>query len=203
VLESVGNASTASTSGGALNISNNGAHCVLWLNRWFPPSFNWTFVLSPRNTSEGLNIAFYGSSGNSANCSGPPESIFDLRLPARKGSYINYKDGAIKTYSTSYFRIDRDPNTPDVANMRKNPGFHLVQSGVDQIGGEHGPDFHVQISKVGPLITVSVDGRLEVQWMDPGTVFGPVYGAGFLGLRQMSHTGWSTYRDFRVTAVLD
>jgi hypothetical protein len=54
---------------------------------------------------------------------------------------------------------------------------------------------------VGSLLTLSVDGKQEVQWTDSGVLFGPVYGPGFLGLRQMSSTGWSTYRDFVVRNV--
>ena len=201
MLESEGNVSTAVASSGNLNVTNNGGHCVLWLNRWFPPNFNWTFVVSPRNSSDGLNIVFFGAAGNgSGTTTNPPESIFDLRLPARTGIYNTYTRGAIQTYSVSYFRINNNTE-PDVANLRKNPGFHLAESGIDRVGYRPGPDFHVEVSKVGSLLTLSVDGKQEVQWTDSGVLFGPVYGPGFLGLRQMSSTGWSTYRDFVVRNV--
>jgi len=206
VLESQSNSSVAKTTvshdhpGGILNISNNGDHCVLWLNKNFPSAdYVLSFGVEPKNTSEGLNIVFFSTTaitrGNESN-----QDIFGLHLPPRAGNYGNYtcksnKGCSIQNYGMSYYRIGTGllPGQKDVANLRKNPGFHLVAGGVDLIGLKPNHVFNVVVSKVGPNIAVTVDGSLEAAWADDGTLDNGVYNGGYIGLRQMQSTVWAAY----------
>lgn len=167
---------------------------VLWRNQIMPADYEIRFGITPFNVSMALNIVFFGATG--VNC----ESIFDLSLPVRQGIYASYTKGAIKTYSESYIRVNPDGSFSGLANVRKNPGFNLVASGVDQMA-RHGPPghvFEVVVQNVGGNMTISVDGRREVGWIDNGTIAGPAYNRGFVGLRQMAHGTSAIYTHFDV-----
>eukprot|EP00038_Savillea_parva_P014159 m.214529 g.214529 ORF g.214529 m.214529 type:complete len:299 (+) comp27211_c0_seq1:59-955(+) len=205
VLESQGGVSQAYTRGGALHIENHGGHCVLWLNHAFPANVNLSFGVRPINISGGLNIVFVSAAPPTVT---PTGSIFDLSLPARGGNYSNYFNG-LAVYSDSYFRADGkagpglcDRNTTTglcEANLRKDPGFHLVAHGVDLVSnhvprGAHGA-FEVAVVRRGGTVEVTVDGRTSVRWTDPNPLAG-----GFVGLRQMLNTNASTYTHLDVVS---
>ena len=90
VLESQGGTARAYTAGGTLRVENNGGHCVLWLNKPFPPNADVRFGVRPANLSGGLNIVFHSAAPPTSTKTG---SIFDLSLPARWGNYSNYYNG--------------------------------------------------------------------------------------------------------------
>jgi len=197
VIESQGHNSTASTASGNLTIANRGSHCVLWLNRRFPPQIDIRFSFMPVNVTNGLAIVFFSAAPPNATATG---SIFDLSLPPRHGDYANYFNG-LATYSDSYFRPDGRTGPGDcdrnattglcIANLRKDPGFHLVASGNDLVGGHrpaNGRAFEVRVVRLGGQIVLSVDGAPEVTWTDPSPL-----GGGYIGLRQMSNTGQASY----------
>ena len=226
VLESEQNASGVATAGGKLSMTNAGSHMVLWLNRPFPANTELRFGLMPHNTSVGLSIVFFGAAPltNVSKYAGET-SIFGLSLPARGGAYKNYHSGALQCYSDSYYRAGNwnqscqlNPSTGRCcANLRKNPGFNLVQQGDDLIihrAPKNGVAFEVVVRRAGDAhaaagasganastanITVSVDGEDELTWIDDGP--GPPLGGGYIGLRQMASMGTGTYTHFDVYAA--
>ena len=208
VLESGynGNFSEASSGSGSLAILNKGSHCVLWRNQAFPDSFVLKFGVEPANISHGLNIVFFSAAAG-VGAAKPGGSIFAIDLPPRQGNYSKYTKGAIATYSDSYFRpdghngsgiCDRNSDGKCVANLRKDPGFHLVGHGIDLMSnrGPPGHVFEVVVRRSGKtgVIILSVDGANEVTWTDPE----PFTGTGYIGLRQMANTGSSRYTHFDV-----
>jgi hypothetical protein len=86
--------------------------------------------------------------------------------------------------------------------MRKNHGFHLVADGEDLISEKEslGP-YTVRVLKVGPRVTLAVDGEIALEWTDTGEQGGPPLGAGYIGLRQMKHSAICSYDTFKVWAV--
>lgn len=204
VLESEESSGSAEIVDGELKLTNHGGHLVFWCNKQFPADFILRFGVEPENTSYGLNIAFFSA--------GPiggqyDNNIFALELPLREGIYANYTRGAIQTYSISYFRVNPDgtctknPQGQCEANLRKNPGFHLVQEGIDLVGHQKNQVFHVEISQIHGNITVSVNGKIEASWTDPGVgPMGPVLGPGYIGLRQMNQSISTKYSYVQVLA---
>jgi hypothetical protein len=49
-------------------------------------------------------------------------------------------------------------------------------------------------------ISMTVDGREIINWVDDGQEYGPVLGGGKIGLRQMKWTHFR-YRNFKVFAI--
>ena len=207
VLESQANASVAATTaGGRLAMRNRGAHMVLWANRPFPSDYELHFGAAPNSTEHGLCIVFMSTMA----LDGAP-SIFALSLPPRNGDYTRYTKGALAGYSDSYYRgapqplpqnetfhCDLNPHGNCTANMRKNPGFHLVQQGDDLVihrTPKDGIAFEIVLRKVGGNIAVTVDGVLSLAWTDNSSI--PL-GGGFIGLRQMASMGIGTYTHFEV-----
>jgi hypothetical protein len=185
-----------------LTLANHGSHLVLWRNQAFPPDSELRFGVQPQNASHGLNIVFFSASA----AGGSGGSIFALDQPPRHGNYSRYTKGAIQTYSDSYFRpngnqgigiCDRTPAGLCAANLRKDPGFHLVAAGVDLIGGQGQRVYEVTVRRKGGMLSVLVDGKAEVEWEDPA----PLRGNGYVGLRQMLDTGSSLYTHFEVVGA--
>ena len=83
--------------------------------------------------------------------------------------------------------------------MRKDPGFHLVQRGVDLITHRRPANdiaFEVVLTRLDGLVKISVDGHNEISWRDQGP--GAALGGGFIGLRAMRNTAASVYTHFDV-----
>jgi len=59
----------------------------------------------------------------------------------------------------------------------------------------------ISLLKMGSHITLAVNKTIALEYDDDGSRFGPVLGAGKIGLRQMEHTGKAYYRDFTVYRV--
>ena len=197
---------TAEANGSGMRLHNNGSHLVLWNTRPFPVGpevdVELRFGVEPQNDTEGLNIVFFAASTNSTG-----ESIFALDVPPRRGNYSRYTKGSLNAYSDSYFRpdgkagpgiCDRDPQGRCAANLRKNPGFHLVAAGEDVMEhrGQRVYEVHVRRSGRDGVIELLVDNRTSVRWTDSSPL--PAPGMGFVGLRQMAHTGSSLYTFFEV-----
>jgi len=169
-------------------------HLVLWNTRVFPESFLLEFVLTPRNTGNGLNIVFFSARGDDGG------SVFDLAQPRRDGVFKEYHSGRLNCYHISYWACSgAQGGTPrGNANLRKNAGFFLPACGVDLIAG-HGPGPHtVRILKDGPRIRLETNGRLALVFDDDGKTYGPVWKDGLIGLRQMAHTEDCSYSSFKV-----
>jgi hypothetical protein len=140
----------------------------------------------------GLTIVFFAAKGQNG------EDIFDPSLPKRDGTFSHYIRGAVKSYHISYFA-----NTPGflgraTSNLRKNNKFHLLASGPVAVRPGSQQIHRVRLIKDGAHIQLQLDGKVSIDFTDPGgSRYGPVYGGGKIGLRQMQWTV-ARYRNFRV-----
>lgn len=180
---------------GRLHLQNNGGHLVLWNTREFPSDFLLEFGVSPADANDGLAIVFFAAKGRDGG------GIFDPGQPRRDGVFKTYHSGGLDCYHTSYWAVAPSGDPRGTAHIRKNHGFHLVAKGRDFIAGQGAGPHRVRVLKVAGQIDVEVNGRLAVHWVDDGKAYRPVLGGGFIGLRQMSHTGGCSYTHFKVWAV--
>lgn len=169
---------------------------VFWCPRDFPDSFVAEWEFEPVS-HYGLAIAFFAAKGENG------EDIFDPGLPPRDGNFNHYIKGAITSYHVSYFANVRDfqMGRPD-SNLRKNNKFYRVGGGPVAIApGAEGWQ-HIQLIKQGNRIQLACNGVTYVDWTDnEPDRYGPAYGDGKIGLRQMTPT-IGRYRNFRVWELL-
>ncbi len=171
-------------------------HHVFWCPERFPESFIAQWDAQNLKTDAGLCIVFFAAAALDG------QSVLAERLPERDGTFSQYTKGAIRCYHVSYYA-----NTPDVpdrghANLRKNPGFHLVQEGQEGIPAKSERVHTITLAKIGPVIRLWVDGRLVIDWIDTGQIGGDPHGDGYLGFRQMQWTHFR-YRNLRVWEPAD
>ena len=164
-------------------------HFVHWCPVDFPGNFVSEWEIAPLS-EYGLCIVFFAAVG------GHGEDIFDTGLPERTGAFNQYTNGAINCYHVSYYA--NTPFNPGriTCNMRKNSGFYVVSNGPPGIPpGSHGPH-QIRLIKDGTQIQIQMDGRVVIDFRDDGERYGPVFGAGKIGHRQMQ---WmvARYRNFR------
>ncbi len=168
-------------------------HVVYWVDREFPADCVVEFDFEVL-TEHGLNILFFAARGTEG------QDALSGGLTTRDGTFIQYTHGDLNSYHISYFA--NSPNDPrSVANLRKNSGFFLLANGpVGTTRGGLGKTHHAQLVKDGAHIQMAVDGRLIIDFTDDGQRAGPVWGAGYLGFRQMQ---WSAtrYHNLRVYAL--
>jgi hypothetical protein len=193
-------AGKAWTEGGRLHIESlkpaePDGHVVLWNTRVFPADFLLEFGMSPEDSNKGLNIVFFAARPKDGG------GIFDLGLPRREGNFRNYHSGALNNYHVSYWACDAVGGPRRTANLRKNFGFYLPACGNDNIAGQGPGPYLVRFLKVGGKIRVETCGRLSISFDDDGTAYGPIWGDGFIGLRQMAHTHRASYTHFKVWEV--
>ncbi|MCK5802023.1 MAG: DUF1961 family protein [Lentisphaeria bacterium] len=185
------------------NLESGAAHVVLWLPRAFPESFLLEYDITIEQPDEGLAILFCAARP----VGDPTGSIFKPGLARRNGVFGAYIKGDVNSYHISYLSAGKRqsgiPGARRTANVRKNSGFWLVACGDDQIQG-HGygrVPHHVRLLKLENRLQVEVNGKLSVRFTDDGETWGPVWGDGYIGLRQMNHTLSATYRNLRVHQV--
>ena len=166
-----------------------GKHMVCWLKEEMPANFLMEFKVRPEDRDQGLNIVFFNARGTNK------ESIFDPALAPRDGTFKQYITGDIYSYHVSYWAAGRG-----TANVRKNPGFDLVAIGKDLVcDAPKGSYQTVRIYKRDEKIRLMVDNVVAVACDDDGTTHGPIHHhPGWIGLRQMGHTGWARYDDLTV-----
>jgi hypothetical protein len=166
-------------------------HHVFWCPERFPGSFIAQWDAQNMETDAGLCIVFFAAAG------GDGQSVLADDLPKRDGTFTHYTKGAIRCYHISYYA--NTPDTPDRghANLRKNPGFHLVLEGQDGIPAKSEHVHAITLAKLGPKIRLWVDDRNVIDWTDTGEIGGNPHGDGFIGFRQMQWTHFR-YRNLRV-----
>ena len=182
--------------------SNN--HAVLWNTRVFPENFLLEFEMTPKDPGTGLAIIFFCASAREGG-----GSVFSKGLPERDGHFTRYNRGAINCYHTSYWASGGDGSRL-TTNLRKNHGFKLVALGDENIAAttmdvrtEDAGPFKVRLMKLGNKIQLETRDQLVLSWEDDGKEFGPVYGAGQIGLRQMGHAGQVSYDAFKVYEIVE
>lgn len=184
----------ARTESGKLVLQNKPGHLVCWQTREFPADLLVEFAMSPIDSNKGLAIVFFAARGHDGG------GIFDASQPRRDGLFKNYHSRDLDCYHTSYWACGSTGEARGTAHIRKNQGFHLVSVGKDFIAGQGAGPHQVRILKLGPKITVEVNGKIAVQWRDDAQ-FGPVLGGGRVGLRQMAHADECRYSHFKVSKV--
>lgn len=166
-------------------------HHVFWCPVVFPERFVAEWEVQNLHPDEGLLIVFFAAEGLNG------EDIFDPSLPARDGTFKYYTKDKIRSYHVSYYA--NNPKNPEreKAHLRKNNMFALVQTGEEGIPKTSTAIHKIRLVKDNAHIIFFVDGRRVIDWEDDGKTYGPVYGKGKIGFRQMQ---WShfRYRNFRV-----
>jgi hypothetical protein len=169
-------------------------HHVFWCPRDFPADFIAEWDAKKLHTGLGLCIVFFAAKGVGG------EGIFDPSLPSRTGLFAQYVNGAIRNYHVSYYANPDDAPDRRTANIRKNPGSHLVMEGDEGIPTDSAAIHRMTLIKNGGHVMMLDNGRKFLEWTDDGRALGPVYGEGKIGFRQMQWTRFR-YRDFRVWAL--
>jgi len=179
--------------GGWMHMQSPGEkmHHVYWCPRRFPASFVAQWQAQNMETDAGLCIIFFAAAGRDG------QSVLDDNLPERDGTFSQYTKGAIRCYHSSYYANAAHNPDRGQTNLRKNPGFHLVQEGEEGIPTKSRRIHVITLAKQGPRIRLWVDERKVIDWTDGGKTGGPPHGDGFIGLRQMKWTHFR-YRNFRV-----
>ena len=167
---------------------NEKGHQVLWCPQDLPADFMAEWEVRNLHPEAGLCIVFFAAKGIHG------EDIFAPSLPKRKGKFKSYIKGKINNYHISYYANGKNEPDRETTNLRKNPGFHLVQKGAAGIPSDTAIHW-IQLIKQGGRIFLSVDSRTVIDWQDNGTAWGP----GKIGFRQMKWTRFA-YRDLKIWA---
>jgi hypothetical protein len=167
---------------------------VFWCPKDFSESFIAEWEMQNMDTSNGLTIIFFAAKGTKG------EDIFNPSMPKRDGTFKYYNRGQINCYHISYYA--NNPKNPDRGNshLRKDPAFDLLQTGPEGIPAASTGVHHIQLIKDKNRIIMYVDDRKIIDYTDDGTTYGPVYGPGKIGFRQMRWTDFR-YRDFKVWEI--
>jgi len=169
-------------------------HHVLWCPVQFPSRFIAEWEVQNLNVDAGLLIVFFAAEGTNG------EDIFDSSLPPREGTFKNYTKDRINSYHVSYYA--NNPKNPEreLEHLRKNNAFALVQTGEDGIANNARSVYLIRLIKDDEHICFYVDDRKIIDWRDDGKTYGPAYGEGKIGFRQMQ---WSNfrYRNFKVWSI--
>lgn len=89
------------------------------------------------------------------------------------------------------------------ATSGKSRGFHLVCEGADPLppAADALPPYRMKLIKDGAYVRFSINELPILEWTDDGRRFGPVYGAGKIGFRQMAPLE-AAYANFEVRRLL-
>lgn len=158
-----------------LNLQETGSDGItLWLKQDFPADVRLTFSLSFSN-NRGIGVFFVAAQGLEG------EDILTDQ-PERTGQYAEYVKGNIRCYGFSLHRFFPDGAHNAGSNLRKNPGFHLMNHVEPDpiMDAEHA--YKITIAKTATRLRLSVDDALIHDWTDEGK-HGPPLQAGKIGFR--------------------
>ena len=158
------------------------SHWVYWCPIDFPDKIiiEWDFY--PLR-EPGLCMFFFAAAGRKC------EDLFDEQLPVRNGVYPEYHSGAINALHLSYFRHKyEDERAFRTCNLRKSFGFHLAAIGADPLPPVEDalPPYHMKLVKYEGMVQFSINELVVLEWVDDGQTYGPIYGGGKIGFRQMA-----------------
>jgi hypothetical protein len=171
---------------------NEEGHHVFWCPEDFPGNFIAEWEAQNQEIDAGLCIIFFSAKGLKG------ESIFDVSMPKRTlGTFTDYTKGAMNDYHISYYANGRDNPNRETANLRKNKGFNLVQTGEIGIPVQSTAIHKLKLIKQEGKILLFVDERKVIDWTDDGIKYGKILEDGKIGLRQMQWTHFA-YRNFKV-----
>jgi len=174
---------------------NEKGHHVYWCPYDFPNNFIAEWEVQNQETDAGLCIIFFAALGLNGG------DIFDPSLSSRDGDFNDYIKGNMNNYHISYYANGKDDPGREIANLRKNKGFHKVQSDHPGIPLHSTAIHKVQLIKQAGNITMYIDEREIINWTDDGLQYGKVLAGGKIGFRQMKWTHFA-YRNFKVWECL-
>ena len=167
-------------------------HHVFWCPTDFPKNIIAEWEAQDQEIDAGLCIVFFAAKGLKG------ESIFDPSLPKRTtGVFTDYTKGAMNDYHISYYANGKDNPNRETANLRKNKGFNLVQTGEIGIPVTSTAVHKVKLIKQEGKIQLYIDDRKVIDWTDDGIQYGKILEGGKIGFRQMQWTHFA-YRNFKV-----
>ncbi len=171
---------------------NEEGHHVFWCPKDFPGNFIAEWEAQNQEIDAGLCIVFFCAKGLKG------ESIFDSSMPKRTtGIFTDYTKGAMNDYHISYYANGRDNPNRETANLRKNKGFNLVQTGEIGIPVQSTAIHKMKLIKQEGKILMYIDDRKIIDWTDDGIKYGKFLEDGKIGFRQMQWTHFA-YRNFKV-----
>ena len=164
---------------------------VFWCPKEFPESFIAEWEVQNLDTSKGLVIVFFSARGAGN------RDIFDASMPRRDGTFKYYNKGEIDCYHISYY--SNNPKAPDRgdSHLRKDPMNALLYQGEAGVGTRSTEEHKARLVKDGAHVVMYMDDRKIIDYTDDGKQYGPAYGAGKIGFRQMRWTDFR-YRNFTV-----
>jgi len=167
------------------------SHHVYWCPEEFPESFIAEWEVRNLHPEAGLCIVFFSAEGLNG------EDILSARLKQRNGNFKHYTKGDINNYHISYYANTPTQKGRPFAHLRKNIGFHKVQTGEAGIPHNSEGIHTVRLVKDSGHIQLFIDDRPVIDWQDDGKKFGTVLGTGKIGFRQMKWTRFE-YRNFNL-----
>ncbi len=171
---------------------NEEGHHVFWCPVDFPGNFIAEWEAQNQEIDAGLCIVFFAAKGLNG------ESILDASMPLRTfGIFTDYTKGAMNDYHISYYANGRDNPNRETANLRKNKGFNLVQTGEIGIPAQSKAIHKMKLIKQEGKILMFIDDRKIIDWTDDGKKYGKILEDGKIGFRQMQWTHFA-YRNFNV-----
>ena len=171
---------------------NEEGHHVFWCPIDFPGNFIAEWEAKNQEIDAGLCIIFFAAKGLKG------ESIFDASMPKRTlGTFTDYTKGSMNDYHISYYANGRDNPNRETANLRKNKGFNLVQTGEIGIPVQSTAIHKMKLVKQEGKILMYIDDRKIIDWIDDGIKYGKILQDGKIGFRQMQWTHFA-YRNFKV-----
>lgn len=162
---------------------NEEGHHVFWCPVDFPGNFIAEWEAQNQEIDAGLCIIFFAAKGLKG------ESIFDDSMPKRMlGTFTDYTKGAMNDYHISYYANGRDNPNRETANLKKNKGFNLVQTGEIGIPVQSTAIHKMKLIKQQGIILMYIDDRKIIDLTDDGIKYGKILEDGKIGFRQMQWT---------------
>ena len=161
------------------------SHHVFWCPEELPANFLLEWEMQNLNPNAGLCIVFFAAKGTNG------KDVMHPSLKKRSGIFSQYTKSDLNNYHISFYANNpKKPNRP-FAHLRKNKGFVTVQYGERGIAANSTFLHKLQLVKKENHITMAIDGREIINWIDEAGKHGPVYEEGKFAFRQMQ---WSHFR---------
>ena len=171
-------------------------HFNVWCPVEFPEKFIAEWEYKPVS-EHGISLIFFAAKGKNG------EDIFDPLLPERDGHFQKYINDAIRNYWIVFYSNHTRMRTSNIATTYICKSGKSSLCAMGRIGIMPGDDgfHHLRLIKDGPHIQLQVDGKVVLDFIDPGTDrWGSILGSGKFSFRQMAFTV-GAYRNFSVWKI--
>jgi hypothetical protein len=170
-------------------------HFNFWCPLEFPDNIIIEWEFAPVS-DHGVCHLFFSASGENA------ESIFDPGLSVRDGHYEQYHSGDINNYFVIYFSNWGVLRTTNFAttSLHKSKPYAFLSHGKPGVVPGKNQFSRLQIVKHHGDISLYINGKKCIDFIDDGIRYKKVNSSGTIGFRQMAETK-ARYRNFKVYAV--